>query len=182
MYSDTFGAYFIDLKKYIFGWFTFNSCSISVPMAFRMASRKKNYYWPTVCITMFLLLEFGQIMIHLWRTVTQFLGLLPWGSLANLKKFKRKHSWQEIIFSKVNNNLLFCFFFLHVSIIIFKWVYLKWDIVLKVSWIHECMHKNTFPCHKGIQGLFLLTLCLSTLHLFSSKTSAKEERSSIRIV
>lgn len=97
--------YFGDLKKYIFGWFTFNSCSISVPMAFRKASRKKNYYWPT----MFLLLEFGKIMIHFWRTVNQFLGLLPWGSLANLKKFKRKHSWQEIIFSKVNNNLLIFF-------------------------------------------------------------------------
>ena len=101
--------YFGDLKIYIFGWFTFNSCSISVPMAFKKASRKKNYYWPTFCITMFLLLEFGKIMIHFWRTVNQFLGLLPWGALANLKKFKRKHSWQEIIFSKVNNNLLIFF-------------------------------------------------------------------------
>lgn len=140
--------------------------------------QEKNYYWPTFCITMFLLLEFGQIMIHFWRTVNQFLGLLPWGSLANLK-FKRKHSWQEIIFSKVNNNLLIFFFCTYQ---LFSWAYLKWDIVLKVSWIPECMHKNTFPCHKGIQCLFLLTLCLSTLHLFSSKTSAKEERSSIRTV
>ena len=102
--------------------------------------QEKNYYWPTFCITMFLLLEFGQIMIHFWRTVNQFLGLLPWGSLANLK-FKRKHSWQEIIFSKVNNNLLICFFFCTYQL--FSWAYLKWDIVLKVSWIHECMHKNT---------------------------------------
>ena len=112
--------YFGDLKKYIFGWFTFNSCSISVPMAFRKASRKKNYYWPTFCITMFLLLEFGKIVIHFWRTVNQFLGLLPWGSLANLKKFKRKHSWQEIIFSKVNNNLLIFFArinYFHMSVL-----------------------------------------------------------------
>lgn len=87
--------------------------------------QEKNYYWPTFCITMFLLLEFGQIMIHFWRTVNQFLGLLPWGSLANLK-FKRKHSWQEIIFSKVNNNLLI--FFLHISIIFMSLLKVRYSL------------------------------------------------------
>ena len=140
---------------------------------------KKNYYWPTFCITMFLLLEFGKIVIHFWRTVNQFLGLLPWGSLANLKKFKRKHSWQEIIFSKVNNNLLIFFArinYFHMSLL---------KVRSSLKKFHGSMNVCTkihFLVTKVYKCLFLLTLCLSTLHLFSSKTSAKEERSSIRIV
>ena len=144
---------------------------------------KKNYYWPTFCITMFLLLEFGQIMIHFWRTVNQFLGLLPWGSLANLKKFKRKHSWQEIIFSKVNNNLLFWVFFLACINYYFHMSLLKVRYSLKSfmdPWMYAQKYISLSQRYTG--SLFTYSIGLSTLHLFSSKTSAKEERSSIRIV